>query len=145
MRPLHSVARYCSRTIPDSFGHLLYGRGNHSVRPLADPHRLAATVPKNWSPDPALKEAYQVIAEHTREYYPEKYAEWLATQSTSPCPEILTLLIRFQEATVSRPNSCHLRSSTQRPQMAVLSELSDESDSSEEPPDKGAAELIVFV
>lgn len=29
--------------------------------------------------------------------------------------------------------------------MAVLSELSDESDSSEEPPDKGAAELIVFV
>ncbi|TFY77206.1 hypothetical protein EWM64_g6806 [Hericium alpestre] len=43
-----------------------------------DAHALAKTAPSHWSPEEALQEAYRVIIQHVRKYYPEQYEDWKA-------------------------------------------------------------------
>ena len=87
-----------------------------------------------------------MIAEHTKVYYPENYPEWLATQSTSPCLEILTLLIPMISGSNGvPPEFLPSKIFNSKASNDNSSEPSDEGDRSEDSSVKGAAKLIVFV
>ncbi|TFY71221.1 hypothetical protein EVG20_g1789 [Dentipellis fragilis] len=51
-----------------------------SSQPAADylcrPYSLAETAPESWSYEDAVYEAYRVIDEHLKEFYPEDYSGW---------------------------------------------------------------------
>ncbi|KAA1473263.1 hypothetical protein DENSPDRAFT_266491 [Dentipellis sp. KUC8613] len=53
---------------------------------LCRPYSLAETAPDSWSYEDAVREAYRVIDEHLKEFYPEDYNRWCEMVDKMPPP-----------------------------------------------------------